>query len=532
MSDSLAIERDVAIPMRDGSPLYANIYRPGDSDRYPVVMTVGPYGKDLHFGDFNPAAYAQIAEHGPHLNWETPNPEWWVPHGYVVVRVDQRGIGRSPGRLDLFSQQQGEDFYDAIEWAALQPWSTGKVGLLGISYYALSQWQVAALHPPHLAAIIPWEGLHDMYREAIRHGGILSNVFVGAWYPRQVLSVQYGVDGSLSEQERATNRADLLAGLKAHVLDDGSYRPRARDAAQITVPLLSVGNWGGLGLHLRGNIEGYLSAASQHKWLRVHVGNHYTPFYSEEGRAAQERFFAYWLKGHDNGLLAEPRIQLAIRKGSAFAWRQEQAWPLARTRWTRWYLDAPSHSLSEQPLRAAAHLSYQAPDGGVTFTTAPFATETEVTGPLALRLWVSCSTKDMDLFVTIRNLDPHGNEVTSVGASGEPVPVTKGWLRVSHRKLDQERSTAYRPYHSHDELQFLTAGEVVPVAIEIWPTSVVFQASHRLALEIEAHDGMGSGMFLHNDPEDRNPAKLTGTNTIYTGADHASYLLLPIIPNE
>ena len=183
LSDPVVFEKDVAIPVRDGAVLRANVYRPNTSERFPVIMTVGSYGKDLHFEDFNPDAYAQIDEHGPYLNWETPNPDWWVPRGYVVVRVDQRDIGASPGKINLFTRQQGEDFYDAIEWAAHEDWSTCKVGLLGISYYALTQWQVAALQPPHLAAIIPWEGMVDLYRDASRHGGMLSNVFIAAWYP-------------------------------------------------------------------------------------------------------------------------------------------------------------------------------------------------------------------------------------------------------------------------------------------------------------------------------------------------------------
>lgn len=532
MSDPVIFEKDVAIPVRDGAVLRANVYRPNTSERFPVIMTVGPYGKDLHFEEFDPKAYAQIAEHGPYLNWETPNPDWWVPHGYVVVRVDQRGIGASPGTINLFTWQQGEDFYDAIEWAAHEDWSTGKVGLLGISYYALTQWQVAALQPPHLAAIIPWEGMVDLYRDASRHGGMLSNVFLAAWYPRQVLSVQHGADGSVSEQERAANRVDPLPLMREHVLDDAFYQAFTPDVRQIQVPLLSVGNWGGFGLHLRGNIEGYLGASSPHKWMRVHVGNHYTPFYSEEGRAVQERFFAYWLKGQDNGLLSDPPVQLAIRKGSGYSWRAEQEWPLARTQWSCLYLDAATHSLQEQPPHAETQVSYLAPDGGVSFLTAPFETETEITGPLALRVWVSSSTPELDLFVTIRNLDQEGKEVSGISTIGEPAPVAKGWLRASHRKLDTERSLPYRPYHSHDEVQPLTPGEIVPLDVEIWPTSMVFETGHRLSLDLEAHDGVGSIPFLHTDPLDRDPAVLAGTNTIHSSQERPSFLVLPVIPHE
>jgi predicted acyl esterase len=304
------------------------------------------------------------------------------------------------------------------------------------------------------------------------------------------------------------------------------------DLSHIKVPLLSVGNWGGVGLHLRGNIEGYLDAASEHKWLRVHVGNHYTPFYSQEGRALQKRFFDYWLKGHENGLLEDARLQLAIRRGRGFTWRSEQEWPLARTKWTRFYLDAADKSISERVPNRPAHISYEAPEGGVSFVTAPFVEETEVTGPLALRLWVSSTAPEMDLFVTLRNLDAAGKDVACIGSNNEPVPVTKGWLRVSHRKLDQERSSEYRPYHRHDEIQRLLPGEVVPVDVEIWPTSMVFEAGHCLALDIEAHDGLGPGLFRHHDLDDRHPSLLAGINTIHTGADRLSYLLLPVIPQQ
>ncbi len=530
MQNYLVFERDVPIAMRDGLELRGNVYRPSASGAYPVLMTVGPYGKDIHFHDFNPKAYAEIAEHGPHLNWETPNPDWWVAQGYVVIRVDQRGIGASPGRMDLFSRQQGEDFYDAIEWAAEQPWSNGKIGLNGVSYYAISQWQVAALQPPHLAAMLPWEGMVDLYRDGVRHGGIFSNGFFVSWYKRQVAGIQYGYDGSLSEEEKAANRADLIADFKAHILDDEYYQSRLPDLSQITAPVLSVGNWGNVGLHLRGNTEGYLGAASPHKWLSIWVGSHYAPFYTEEARALQKRFFDYWLKGVENGWLNQPPVQLAIRKGSEVVWHDEQEWPLARTQWSHFYLNAASTSIDTEQPGKEAQVHYTAPQGDITFTTAPFAQDTEVTGPLALKLWVSSTTDDMDLFVTLRNLDANGNEVPGIGARSEPVPVTAGWLRASHRKLDPSRSTDSRPFHTHDQVQKLTPGEVVSVDIEIWPTSMVFATGHRLALTIGAHDSGGWESFTHDDPEDRNLAALAGTNTIYTGDKHPSSLLLPIIP--
>ena len=527
----MMVEQNIEIPMRDGAVLRANLYGPGDNDSYPVIITVGPYGKDVHFSEFSPEAYSQIDEQGPYLNWETPNPEWWVPQGYALLRVDQRGIGASPGFLRTLDHQEATDFYDVIEWAAIQPWCTGKVGLLGISYYALTQWEVAALQPPHLTAMIPWEGLLDKYRDAARHGGIVCDGFINFWFP-QVTKRQHGTDGSLSAKERAANRVDLLTQVRENVLDDASSRSFTPDTGKIVVPFLSVGNWGGTGLHLRGNVEGYTGSSSPHKWLRIQTGTHFTPFYSEEGRALQARFFDYWLKGHDNGLLCDPLVRLAIRKGTEASWRDEQEWPLARTQWTPFSLDATTQSLAEYAPGSKAQVSYQAPDGGVTFCTRPFAANTEVTGPLSLRVWVSSSAKEMDLFVTIRNVDTQGQDVNCIGTIGDAVPVAKGWLRASHRKLDPERSLPYRPYHSHDELQPLSPGEIAPLDIEIWPTSMVFETGHRLALDLQAHDGVGASLFTHNDPIDRDPARLGGTNTIYTGGSWDSCLLLPIIPNE
>ncbi|MBA2682834.1 MAG: CocE/NonD family hydrolase, partial [Ktedonobacteraceae bacterium] len=504
--------------------------RPSAPGTYPVLMTVGPYGKDIHFSDFNPTVYAGIAEHGPHLNWETPNPDWWVAQGYVVIRVDQRGIGASPGHLDLFSRQQGEDFYDAIEWAAVQPWSNGKVGLNGVSYYAISQWQVAALQPPHLAAILPWEGMVDLYRDGARNGGIFNDGFFVSWFQRYVLSIQHGYDGSLSEEERAAHRAELIPELRAHTLDDDYYQSRLPDLRQITVPVLSVGNWGTMGLHLRGDTEGYLGVSSPHKWLSMWVGSHFAPFYSEEGRTLQKRFFDYWLKGVETGWLAQPPVQLAIRKGSEVVWRDEQEWPLARTQWTPFYLNAANTSISTEQPHEETQANYSAPEGDVTFMTAPFPQETEVTGPLALTLWVSTTTNDMDLFVTLHNVDANGNEVFGIGTFNEPVPVTAGWLRTSQRKLDASRSTDARPFHSHDEVQLLSPGQIVSVAIEIWPTSMVFAAGRRLAVTIGAHDSRGWANFIHDDPEDRHLTAQPGIHTIYTGDTYPSHLLLPIIP--
>ncbi len=555
--NGMVFERDVALAMSDGALLRANVFRPAAPGRYPVVMALGAYGKDVHFEDaFNPQwqVLKQIypgldseGSTGRYLRWEVVDPERWVPDGFVVIQVDARGTGRSEGYLDPFGPVETRDFHEWIEWAGTQPWSNGRVGLIGVSYLAIKQWQVAALRPPHLAAIVPWEGSSDFYRDGGHHGGILSNSFTSAWWPRQVLSNQYG-SGQSTHVDRLTGErttgpdlpGPILAGSRAdhpndrltHPLDDAWNRARAANLPAIEVPVLSAANWGGPGMHLRGNVEGFLRAGSRDKWLFAHIGTHYESFYLPRYVALQKRFFNHYLRGEDNGWPQEPRVQLAIRRADGTAsLRQEHEWPLARTAWTRFYLDAGANTLGPSAPAQAAQASYRALQESVSFSTAPFEQDTEFTGPASLRVWVSSSTRDLDLFAVLRVFDPEGRESTFIGAH-EPVPMALGWLRASHRKLDPARSQPYRPWHTHDEVQKLTPGEPVPLDVEIWPTSMVFPKGWRLVLTLQGHDFIVAppGRMRHDHPQDRPADEFGGLSTIHTGGAQASYLLMPLVP--
>jgi predicted acyl esterase len=546
---AIRVEKDVAIPMRDGAKLKADVLRPDDGGRFPAILNLGPYQKDKVW--IPPDNLEE--KPNPLMNWETINPEWWVPKGYAAVRIDARGTGKSPGRTDPWSLQESLDFYDAIEWAAKQPWCSGKVGLLGISYFAINQWFVANQQPPSLAAIVPWEGFADLYRDALFHGGIL-NQFMTNWF---VTHLCHHLIGRAQRDNPDTFQTNVLHRWVSNNLDTGALRGEQAQWDKITVPLFTVGNWSGMGLHLRGNTEAFMRAASKHKKLRVHAGTHVHPFYTEDGRRDQLRFLDYWLKGIDNGVMAEPPIKLFIRHGNgAGEWRHENEWPLARTRWTKFYLDLsapaagqPANSgalVPENPATigsrtynasglskggsSSASSTFLASGAmqagmGISLDSAPMREDTEITGPVAAVLWVSSATEDMDLFLTIRNVDPDGNDVWEIGQQGQQVPVAKGWLRVSHRELDPALSLPYRPYHKHQRRLYLQPGEIVQVQVEIWPTSMVFRKGHRLRLDIQPRDGVGSVHYTHYHA-DYN----TGTNTVYAGGDRASYLLLPVIP--
>jgi len=569
--DGMRIDWDVPVAMDDGVTLRADVFRPIEEIPCPVILSYGPYAKGLSFQEGYPSAWRIMTEQHPDVaagssnkyqNWEVVDPEKWVPDGYVCVRVDSRGCGNSPGYVDHFSARETSDYAQCIEWAATQPWSNGKVGLNGISYYGINQWQVASVQPPHLAAMCIWEGSADWYRDMTHHGGILST-FWANWYDMQVKTVQHGLgtrgprnpvtgalacgEHTLSEEQLAANRADFGAEIRAHPLDDDYHRERSAKWDKIDVPFLSAANWGGQGLHPRGNFEGFLRAASTQKWLEVHGLEHWTEFYTDYGVDLQKRFFAYFLKGEDNGWDRQPRVKLQVRHVDRFVERDETAWPIPRTRWTRFYLDPVSMTLSPAAAQDSAALAFAAMGDGLTFVTAPLPEETEITGPAALKLRISSSTSDADIFAVVRVFDPQGEEVVFQGAIDPHTPIAQGWLRASHRKLDPALSEPWRPYHTHDERAPLEPGEPVDLDIEIWPTCIVVPAGYRIGLSIRGKDYeyaraagerlsnfknelRGCGPFLHNDPIDRPEDLFGGETTLHFSGDSGSYLLLPVVP--
>ncbi len=569
----MQIDWDVPIRMDDGLVLRADVFRPPRAGRYPVLLSYGPYAKGLAFQDGYPSAWQRmVAEHPDvahgssnlYQSWEVVDPEKWVPHGYACVRVDSRGAGRSPGFIDPFSPRETRDLYHCVEWAGAQPWSSGKVGLNGISYYGMNQWHVATLQPPHLTALCIWEGSADWYRDMTHHGGIVST-FWANWFDMQVKTVQYGLgergprsrvtgelvcgDETLSDAELAKSRCDFGDNILAHFLDDTYHRERSPIWDRVTTPFLSAANWGGQGLHPRGNFEGFVRAAAKEKWLEAHGIEHWTHFYTDYGRMLQKRFFDFYLKGEPNGWDRQPRVQLQVRHVDRFVERHENEWPIARTQWTKFHLHPAVHSLERQPPVAAVSVTYDALGEGITFLSAPLNKETEITGPLAARLFVSSSTTDADLFLVFRVFTPDLREVVFMGAIDPHTPVAQGWLRASHHKLDPKLSTEYRPYHTHDQKQPLKPGEVVPLDVEIWPTSIVVPAVHRIALTVRGRDYewqkttgaklshfrnelLGCGPFLHNDPRDRPASVFSGKVTLHMGPQQQSYILLPIIPKK
>ncbi|MFE0678490.1 CocE/NonD family hydrolase [Streptomyces sp. NPDC058867] len=533
-SVGITCEYDVSIPVRDGVVLKADVYRPDAPGKYPVIMGLAPFPRqdNAMFGVDDQGGT------GTRLQlFEQPNPEFWIPRGYVYVTVSPRGFHGSGGAAAVMDAQEAQDFHDAIEWAAVQSWSDGSIGLLGISYYAFSQYKTAALRPPHLKAIIPWEGLADSYRDIAYRGGIPS-----------LFGLSFGVLVDVQMQQKS-ERDGYLRMVRKHPLRDQLWADRSSppDLESIEVPMLSVGNLNDIDLHLRGNVEAFQAASSPHKRLRLYSGTHWGSAYQPWALRVMLRFFDHWLKGRDTGLEKEPAVDVELRTGpGSFTHVYGDAWPLPQTRWTRLHLNAGTRTLhsGEATQEQAVKLGWGRTGGisrQVSFRTAPLPEDVAIAGPLSCRLWVSSTTRDTDITVEVRDLDERGESTMFAyylhGAKDQPV--TRGWLRASHRALDPERTLPHRPYHPHTVNEWLTPGKPVPLDIEIWPTSMLFKAGHRIELTVHAGRHLRSGETVLTPrrlpvpvrvPAYQTFTRYNGRTTVHTGGVHACWLDLPVIP--
>jgi hypothetical protein len=450
--------------------------------------------------------------------FEAPDPLFWTRAGFAVVQADVRGMHRSEGHAGVLTDQDAQDYYDLIEWAGRAPWSSGAVGLLGVSYLCMSQWRVAALRPPSLTAIIPWEGVTDLLREFAYQDGVRETRFLPTWWRFRM---------KRGRNSRFAMAEDFPLERDRHPLDDDWWAGKRPRLEAIDVPALVCASWSDHGLHTRGSFEGFERMGSRHKWLFTHGRRKWQTFYSPEARDFQRRFFDHFLKGEANGWERTPRVRLEVRKTrEEFAVRVEPVWPLRGVAYTPLYLDATTGQLRGQPVPDAAAVRYRS-TGRRGRDHAWFgyrwSSETELTGSMTLKLWVSTSEgDDLDLFVVVHKLGPAGDEVFFYGFNGfAKDAVAKGWLRVSHREMDAGRSRPGRPWHSHRHRQPVTAGAVVPVEIEILPSATLFEAGSSLAVEVLGRDGARYPAFRHRPTVNR------GYHTIHTGGPYDSHLLVP-----
>lgn len=517
----LTIERNCRIPLRDGVEIFCDLYRPEHATaNVPILLAWGPYGKHaLTNRVFWPRSGVDPEWLSDLTAFEAPDPVWWGGQGYAVAVVDPRGAWLSGGDFHHNGIQEAEDCADAIEWLGRLSWSNGRVGMTGVSYLAGIQYLVAPLRPGPLAALNPWEGFSDWYREFAYHGGMLETSFL----PRACDNIQW----SLNRTE------DSWANITAHPLIDEFWRSKEFDLEAIRQPAYVVASWSDQGLHLRGTIEAWRRMGSAEKWLEIHGQKKWAHYYLPQSRARQLAFFDHYTRDRPTAVAAWPKVRIEVRDRHGVAEeRAENEWPLARTEYRRLALDAATGTISDAA-PAEGETRYAARDSSATFDLR-FTEDTEITGHASLKLWVEAEgSDDIDLFVALQKIDAAGEPVGfTFYAFYENGPIALGWLRASHRALDLERSRPEMPVHLHTHEERLAPGECVPVEIEIWPFSVHFAAGETLRLVVAGSDiyrkeeGVMLPFALHE--QTRN----AGTHIIRTGGAFDSSILLPFVPSK
>jgi uncharacterized protein len=532
----IVIERDVVVPMRDGVTLRANVFRPTEEGRHPVLVALHPYGKDdipanHRGGNRAPRQYRVMPQsvpftHSALTGWEGPDPAYWVAQGYVVVNVDQRGWGRSEGVGELLSEKEGLDGHDVVEWAAIQPWSSGRVGMTGVSYLAVVQWATAAQRPPHLGAICPWEGFTDFYRDFARPGGIREDGFLLVWVT--ALRLQRRSPVPLRRQQKARSRRDDW------------WRARARDIENIEVPALVCGSFSDHNLHSGGSFEGFRRIGSQQKWLYTHRGPKWATYYSTGALERQRRFFDHFLRGEDNGWPSEPRVRVEVREDATTVTSVYGAeeWPVPTTTWRTLHLDAdlaggpgPERALRSEAVPTDGSATFDARRGHSSFGFT-FDQDTEISGPMSLRLHLEVSgADDVHLFVGVEKRRD-GHRVGFEGSYGFDADlVTHGMLRASLRRVDQDLSTPWQPAHPFTDLDPLHEGQVVAVDIGLLPSATLFRRGERLVLDIRGRWFFSRLPVIGQFPAayQRSPK---GRCTLHTGGSHDATLIIPVIPDR
>ena len=517
--EGLIIARDIVVPMRDGGAIEIDLFRPDTNAPAGAVIAWSPYGKHSpkrveNFPGRPGVAKGQLSKH---TAFEAPDPVAYGRGGLAVVNVNPRGLWNSSDDCVFGGAQELDDVCDLIAWLARQPWCAGKVGMSGVSYLARTQWAVAAAGPPALAAINPWEGNSDQYREGAYHGGIPETNFTPYW---QI--------GSSFSRGRVENTPVTK---REHHLFDAFWRARVADWSKIEVPAFVVASWTDQGLHTRGTLEAFKALGSQRKWLEIHGQKKWAHYYKPESVAKQIAFFRQFLLGIE-GVERWPKVILDVRdRFDVYETRAENEWPLERTRFDKLFLDAGAGALGADKPAVEAQARYEADDPASRLTfDHRFADDAELTGHMSLRLWVSApEADDMDIFVGVEKLDGEGQKVGfAFFGAYEDGPAALGWLRVSHRELDPARSRPEQPYLKHEREQRLSSGEIVTVDIEIWASGTRFKAGETLRLVVQGTDlyKYPAGSPTHAHVSERNK----GAHVIHAGGEYDSHLLVPVIP--
>jgi len=543
-NETLPPPREVKIKVHDGVEIAVALYMPEGPGPFPVLFAPSPYRYD------NNALPAS-----PQFLWRETGPiDFYLKHGYVYANMDIRGCGKSGGEFRLLDRNEQRDLFDVIEWLGHQDWSTGKVGGIGQSYFCMSQWWMAIQRPPSLACIAAFDGMNDPYRASVYQGGILGDFFGSYWWNQNRIINLNPANGAAPREQTC----DLNRLVQQHPTYDDFWRERAAAERlhEIEVPLYSIGIWGKVDLHTRGNIDGYRRARGPKK-LRmngpVNAFEANRQFNSVElHQSLLLPFYDQFLKGIATDWQNRPDVEWFVRGANAV--RSAATWPPPGVRYVPWYL-APNRSgsvtslndgsLLRQPASGGTPTQYHYPNPGwmfgvigvgprgapdaarrvLTFTTAPLVQDLEIAGPIKLTLFASSTRTDMDFFVKLSEQLPQPAEDRAKELNPNYFWITKGWLRASHRALDPAKSTEMEPYHTHTNPEPIEPGKIYRFDIGIEPMAHRFKKGSRVRLELVNGDsGLTDMLWTHY----YNPNKI-GADTIHHSAEHPSALVLPVL---
>ena len=547
-------EYDVIIPMSEGFSVTANIFRSKTAadrgERVPVVMCAHPYNNHLTpalkktpLGG-PPQQYRLIPQAGGKptfsklTSWESPDPNFWIAAGYAIVNMNLPGYANSEGPPSAFSEHQGKCYYEAIEWAAKQPWCSGKVGLNGVSFLAISQYYVAACQayggpPPSLCCISPWEGLSDPYRDIFSFGGLSDIGFPAFWWATEV---KPSINGTQEDYVKSDGSIPTDY-LKNHPFYDDYWKGKAAKLEEITVPMLVCASFSDHGLHTTGSFRAFEKARSKYKWVYTHRTGKWVSYYSPEVQKMTRDFMDCFLKDDtSSGFLDTPPVRLEVRssRDDIHEVRYESEWPIARTQYTKLYLRGLPQSLVFEKPEKPTEIVYPAKNGTALFNF-KFTEETELSGYMKLRVWVEArpgkageiSPDDMAMFIAVNKIDCDGEAVLFNGSVGNMRDmVTRGNCRVSRRELDPVESTEWHPVQKGTSDKKLKAGEIVPVDIELYPSSTFFSVGETLQLVIASDE------IIPSVPYKKDASCNRGKHVLHFGGAHDSHLLVPEIPSE
>lgn len=550
----IILDHDVGIPMPDGVILGADIYRPRTRDKVPALIAWAPYSKDIQ--------NARISDEGGVVAYV-------ASRGYAHVRVQNRGSGKSGGmRPPMFSPQEVDDVCSAVEWAAAQPGCDGNVGMIRASYLAMIQYFAAARKPPPLKAIFPFLASTDLYRDATKEGAVFNEfdtliIFpmssrMGLGPPALRHLLGHLLDSSLSSRllynHKALSRVGRLCGdryrpdetscreyidfIFDRIYDGPSYAERSAWSVlkDIDIPVLIGINYTAIGFHYRGAFEAWHLLDTEKKLFIGPTAKVYIPWteYQEELIA----WYDYQLKGIDNGYGELPPVRYWLN--GAGEWRSARDWPLPGAEKRRFYLAGgfgdvlDKHALlSEEPgkeselsfLAIPQHMVYikeieRYETQALTYVSEPFEEDTEVVGPVKLRLLLSCNAMDTHVMARVSDIAP----------GGRPRHLSWGWLRAAFRHIDEERTTPSEIIHDCTAPRALTPGEPMVLEFTCTPLVNLFKRGHRMMLEVGARPDL-----LAPEKEDEiaffnwHAPPYPARNRIYHGGGEPSYLEVEVL---